>query len=102
MFANSQYAIKDHMHFKDGNDYIHEARVLVSSRGKINKSILTVISRIKTNNSIVDIIGNTQFEPDYYGKHTNEYKMFTFINGTLLVKGEDRWGNRVEIDITSV
>ena len=37
-----------------------------------------------------------------YGKYTNEYQIFTFINGTLLIKGVDIWGNPIEIDITSV
>ncbi len=103
VFADSQDAIRDYMHFKDGNDYMHEARVLVSSRGKNQyNSILKVIPGIETNNSFVDIIGDTQFERDYYGKYTNEYQKFTFINGTLLIKGEDIWGNPIEIDITSV
>ena len=42
------------------------------------------------------------FELDYYGKYTNEYQIFTLINGTLLIKGVDRWENPIEIDITSV
>ena len=50
----------------------------------------------------IDIIGDAQFELDYYGKYTNEYQIFTLINGTLLIKGVDRWENPIEIDITSV
>ncbi len=61
-----------------------------------------MVPRIETNNSFVNIIGDAQFDRDYYGKYTNEYQKFTFINGTLLIKGEDRWGNPIEIDITSV
>ena len=34
-FAASQYAIRNYMHSKNGNDYMHEARVLVSSMGKM-------------------------------------------------------------------
>lgn len=103
MFADSQDAIRDYMHCKDGNDFMHEARVLVSSRGKNKYSnILKVIPRIETNNSFIDIVGDTQFDRDYYGKYTNEYQEFTFINGTLLIKGEDKWGNHIEIDITSI
>ena len=34
-FAVSQHAIKDYMSWKSGNDYMHEARVLMSSRGEI-------------------------------------------------------------------
>lgn len=102
-FSDSQNAIHNYMDFKAGNDYMHEARVLVSSRGE-NKynNVLKVIPRIETNNSSVDIIGDVQFEQDYYAQYTNEYQEFVFIGGTLLIKGEDRWGNPIEIDITSV
>lgn len=101
--VDSQYAIRDYMHSKAGNDYMHEARVLISSRGETKyNSILKVVPRIETNNSFVDIIGDAQFDRDYYGKYTNEYQRFTFINGALLIKGEDRWGNPIEIDIMSV
>lgn len=103
VFANSQYAIRDYMHFKDGNDYIHDAKVIVSSQGKSKyNNILQVIPRIETNNSFVDIVSDTQFERDYYGKYTNEYQQFTFCNGTLLINGEDRWGNPIEINISRV
>ncbi len=82
---------------------MHDARVLVSSMGKTwYNGILKVIPRIETNNSSIDIIGDAQFEWDYYGKYTNEYQIFTFVNETLLIKGVDRWGNPIEIDITSV
>lgn len=103
IFADSQYAIREYMHSKAGNDYMHEARVLIFSRGETKyNSILKVVPRIETNNSFVNIIGDAQFDRNYYGKYTNEYQKFTFINGTLLIKGEDRWGNPIEIDITSV
>ena len=60
-FANSQCAIREYMHFKLENEYMHEARVLVSSMGKTRyNDILKVVPRI------------------------------------------DRWGNPIEIDITSV
>ena len=96
-FANSQCAIREYMHFKLENEYMHEARVLVSSMGKTRyNDILKVVPRIETNNSSIDIIGDAQF------KYTNEYQIFTLINGTLLIKGVDRWGNPIEIDITSV
>ena len=102
-FAASQYAIRNYMHSKNGNDYMHEARVLVSSMGKTKyNSILKVIQRIETNNSSINIIGDARFERDFYGKYTNEYQTFAFINDTLLIRGEDRWGNPIEIDITSV
>lgn len=84
-------------------EYMHEARVLVSSMGKTRyNDILKVVPRIETNNSSIDIIGDTQFERDYYGKYTNEYQIFICIHGTLLIKGVDIWGNPIEIDITSV
>ena len=79
------------------------ARVLVTSMGETRyNDILKIVPRIETNNSSIDIIGDAQFERDYYEKYTNEYHVFTFINGTLLIKGVDRWGNPIEIDITSV
>ena len=72
-FANSQCAIREYMHFKLENEYMHEARVLVSSMGKTRyNDILKVVPRIETNNSSIDIIGDAQFELDYYGKYTNE------------------------------
>lgn len=102
-FGNSQFAIRDYMHSKAGNDYMHEARILISSRGETKyNSILKVVPRIETNNSFIDIIGDAQFERDYYARYTNEYQKFAFINGTLLIRGEDRWGNPIEIDITSI
>lgn len=102
-FADSHEAINDYMHFKAGNGYMHDARVLVSSKGK-NKynNILKVLPRIETNYSFVEIFGDVQFERDYYVKYTNNYQKFAFIHGTLLIKGEDRWGNPIEIAITSV
>ena len=102
-FANSQYAIGEYMRWKKENYYMHEARILVSSKGKMQyNGILKVIPRIETNNSFIDIIGDFQFEQNYYSKYTNEYQKFSFLNGTLLIECEDRWGNHIEIDITSV
>ncbi|ADL04350.1 hypothetical protein [Lacrimispora saccharolytica] len=102
-FADSKLAISNYMHSKAGNDYMHEARILVSSRGETKyNSILKVVPRIETNNSFIDIIGDAQFERDYYARYTNEYQKFAFINGILLIRGEDIWGNPIEIDITSV
>lgn len=103
VFADSQYAIRDYMHFKDGNENMHEARVLVSSSGETKyNNILKVVPRIETNNSYIDIISDAPFERDYYSKYTNEYQTFSFINGTLLIRGEDRWGNPIQINISSI
>lgn len=103
IFAESQQAINNYMNFKTGNCFIHEARVLVSSRGKIEyNEILKIIPGIETNISLVEIVGDAQFDQDYYGRYTNEYQKFIFINDTLLIEGEDKWGNPIEIDITSV
>ncbi|MGV8979912.1 hypothetical protein [Clostridium sp.] len=101
--VDSQFAIRDYMHFKDENEYMHEARVLVSSRGKTKyNSILKVVPSIDTNDSFIAIIGDMQFDRDYYNKYTNKYQKFDFINGTLLIKGEDKFGNPIEIDITNL
>lgn len=102
-FANSQLAIREYMHFKSGNEYTHKARVSVLSMGKTRyNDVLEVIPRIATNNSSIDIIGDEQFQQDYYSKYTNEYQIFTFINGILSIKGVDKQGNPIKIDITSV
>ena len=53
-FANSQCAIREYIHFKLENEYMHEARVLVSSMGKPRyNDILKVVPRIETNNLLV-------------------------------------------------
>lgn len=103
MFAQSQYAIREYIDNKGGNEYMHEARVLISSKGetKYNR-ILEVVSKIETNDSFVNIIGDNQFVQDYYETYTNAYQSFSFINNTLLIKGEDRSGNPIEINITNV
>lgn len=100
VFYKSQYAIRDYMHFRSGNAVMHKARVLVSYRGK-NKynNVLTVHPKIETNYSYVEIFGDDEFHEDYYIKYTNEYQEFNLVNGTLLIKGEDRWGNPIEINI---
>lgn len=40
-------------------------------------------------------------ERDYYLEYSNKFQEFSFINGTLLIKAKDRWGNSIEIDITN-
>lgn len=81
-FANSQCAIREYMHFKLENEYMHEARVLVSSMGKTRyNDILKVVPRIETNNSSIDIIGDAQFELDYYGRRkVEELRREFYIN----------------------
>ena len=101
--ADSQYAIIDYMNSTDGNAYMHKARVVVSSRGETQYNrILNVIPGIETNYSFVEIIGDTQFERDYYSKYTNRHQKFSFINDALLIKGDDRMKNSIEIAITRV
>lgn len=103
IFVKSQNAIREYMELKKENEFMHKARVLVSSRGECKyNSIVDVIPRIETNESTIDIIGDTRFEDDYYIRYTNVYQVFSYINGTLIIKAEDRWGNSVEIDVTSV
>lgn len=88
-FENSQCAIREYMYFKLKDEHIHGARVLVSSMGEIQyNDILKVVPIIEANNSSIDIIGNAQFERDYYGRYTNEYQVFAFMNGTPLTKGK--------------
>jgi len=102
-FAASQNAIRDYIYFRLENDTMHDARILISSMGETKYSgILKVIAKIETNNSSVDIFGDPQFEQDYFLSYNNEYQVFTFINGTLLIKCTDKWGNQIEIDITGI
>ena len=103
VFDSSQYAIRDYMNCKKGNNNMHKARVLVSLSGEnVYNNILKVVPVIDTNYSSVDIIGDTQFERNYYTGYNNKYQKFTFINGALLITGKDRFGNSIEIDISSV
>lgn len=82
---------------------MHEARVIVSSKGEtIYNDIIQVRPSIETNYSFIDIIGNEKYEKDFYTRYTNEYQKFNFIAGTLVIKAEDRWGNSIEIDVTAV
>lgn len=102
-FADSQFAIKEYMNWKVENYYMHEAKISVLSEGKVQyDGILNVIPRIETNNSFIDIIADSQFERNYYLRYTNEYQIFSFLNGTLSIQCEDRWGNFIEINIASI
>ncbi|MBR1986629.1 MAG: hypothetical protein IKA24_07105 [Mogibacterium sp.] len=104
-FAKSQCALRDYMHYKPGNECIHKARVLVSSKGDLKFSAeMVAFPRIETNYSTISITqdANNVFERDYYSQYSNEYQEFSFVNGTLRIKGDDRWGNPVEINITAI
>lgn len=102
-FTSSHRAIKNYIDFRNENSFQHEARVIVSSKGKtLFNSIILVNISIDTNYSYADLVGNEQFDRDFYSKYTNEYQKFKFIRETLLIQAEDRWGNAIEIDITGV
>ena len=103
-FEKSQRALKDYMHYKAGNGWMHEARVLISSGGQLKYSDeMTVIPRIETNKSTVTITTTgIGFDGDYYSEYSNEYQEFAFVNGTLRIKGKDRWGNPIELNITAL
>lgn len=102
-FAYSKGAIKDYMDFRDENSFQHKAIVLISSKGKtLFNCVMTMNIAIDTNYSYAVLVGNEQFDRDFYSKYTNEYQKFKFISGTLLIQTEDRWGNAIEIDITGV
>lgn len=100
--ADSQEAICDYMYCREENKYMHRARVLISSCGENQYNrILNIIPEISTNDAHVYIEGDAQFERDYYLEYSNKFQEFSFINGTLLIKARDRWGNSIEIDITN-
>lgn len=102
-FVSSQSAIKKYMRFKDINGYVHQARVLISCKGKtIYNGLATVVPSIQTNHSFIDIMGDVEFERDFYAKYTNEYQKFECINRTLFIKAKDRWGNNIEINISAI
>ncbi|HII4496903.1 hypothetical protein EHZ13_01920 [Clostridium perfringens] len=102
-FTDSQDAIRQYMRSKEGNNFMHKARVVVYSNGEtMYNSILKVIPSIETNNSVFDIIGDEEFERYYYTKYNNEYQKFKFINDILSINGNDRNGNFIEIDIISI
>ena len=91
--ADSQEAICDYMYYKAENEYMHSARVLVTSFGEIKYSnILTIIPNIGTNDARVYIEGDSKFERNYYLE-------FSFCKGTLSIRAQDRCGNSIEIDI---
>jgi hypothetical protein len=102
-FTYSQRAVKNYIDFRNENSFQHKAIVIISSKGKtlFNNIILVNIS-IDTNYSYACLVGNEQFDRDFYSKYINKYQKFKFINGTLLIQAEDRWGKAIEIDITGV
>ena len=72
--ADSQEAICDYMYYKAENEYMHSARVLVTSFGEIKYSnILTIIPNIGTNDARVYIEGDSKFERNYYLEYSNRY-----------------------------
>lgn len=98
--ADSQEAICDYMYYKAENEYMHSARVLVTSFGEIKYSnILTIIPNIGTNDARVYIEGDSKFERNYYLEYSNRFQEFSFRNGTLSIRTQDRRGNSIEIDI---
>ena len=105
IFDDSQYSIQEYINHYPGErrDYCNQdkAMVIISSKGKVlYRHTTNVYMLIESNRSVVKIIGDNQFERDYYSEYTNEYQIFNFISGTLLIKAKDRWGNSIEIDIT--
>lgn len=97
-FEASQYAIKDYMWYRKGNDSMHEARVIIYELGsqKLNE-IFKVLPRIETNNSFVEIFGDNKFDQNYYTQYTNEYQTFSYNDGILTIDCVDRTGNQIQI-----
>lgn len=100
---NSKTAIFSYIKYREENGSRHKARVLVSSNEKnYFNSILYVYVDIDREESFVILEGNDEFSRDFYSKYTNIHQRFKFINGTLLIQASDRWGNKIEIDITGI
>ena len=102
-FSNSLSAIRKFLSLNgDCGKGDYNAKVLVSSNGKIQFSdTLRVIISIDHNDAHVYIIGNTQFERDYYSDYSALYQVFDQVGYTLLIKGVDRFNRSIEIDITT-
>ncbi|HBG4551233.1 TPA: hypothetical protein KQE37_002657 [Clostridioides difficile] len=101
-FSASQFALKSYMDFKVSNAHIHKARVLCSVNRRSIHKILKVSPTIDTNISFIDIIGDDEFSRDLKPRYTNKDSVFQFLNGTLIIKSKDIWGNPIEIDISAI
>jgi len=99
----SNNALKQYMRIKKGNEKEHKATVIISSYGKmVYHGILPVFPVVGTNVSFIEILGDNSFARDFYSRYSTDYHIFNCINGTLLIKGNDIWGNPVEIDIAAI
>lgn len=104
-FRDSQEAIRKYIQFVESKGAFaehHKARVLISKRQFNYNKILEIGTLIETNKSIVIICGDDEFCRDFHPQYTNEYQVFEYRSpGMLLVKAtEDKWGNKIEIDIS--
>ena len=104
-FYDSQEAVKKYIEYvqdKGAFEGHHKARVLISKRNFDYNKILEIGTLNETNNSIIIICGDDEFCRDFHPQYSNEYQIFEYMSpGMLLVKeATDRWGNKIEIDIS--
>lgn len=64
------------------------------------KGLFPVNFEFNDGHAVVQIIGDSQFERDYFCEYTSENCTFALINQTLIIKGKDRWGNPLEFNIS--
>lgn len=98
----SYSAIKRYVEYRKENCKRHRARVLISSKVNHFNDILYIYADVTSKNAIVIIEGNDVYAGYFMPEYTNETSHFDFINGTLLIKSKDIWGNNIEVDISNV
>ncbi len=99
----SYSAIKRYVEYRKENCNRHNARVLISSkRGTLFNDILYIFAEITSENASVIIEGNNIYARDFMSEYKNESNHFTSINGTLLIKSTDIWGNDIEVNISNI
>lgn len=99
----SYSAIKRYVEYRKENRERHRAHVLISSRINPFNDILYIYAELTSkNDAIVIIEGDDIYARDFMPEYTNKTNHFKFINGTLLIKSKDIWGNDIQVDIASI
>jgi hypothetical protein len=92
-------AIKRYIHDKIG-DKPHNIKILSSVMGRD----LFMSGRLSINCaescSTISIEGDTQFSRDFHSSYSANNSIFNYCNGTLIITTNDKWGNKVELNIS--
>lgn len=100
--STSYSAIKSYVEYRRENRDRHRAHVLISSKVIPFNGTLYICAKVTSKNAFVKIEGDDIYARDFMPEYTNETNHLDFINGTLLIKSKDRWGNDIKIEISSV